>query len=86
MDITNLALYGVSLPLFIQVAVGLAKKVGFPTQYAPHLSAGIGIASGVAVAIVEGHPILWGILAGVFLGAVACGVYDASGGKDKAVV
>ena len=77
MDVTNLALYGISLPLFIQVAVGLVKKLGFPTRYAPHLSAGLGILGGIGVAIVESQPILYGAMAGIFLGAVACGVYDA---------
>lgn len=82
MDITNISLYGVSLPLFIMVAVGLAKKLGFPIKFAPHLAAGIGIGGGIAVAITAGLPIVWGIMAGVFLGAVACGVY--SQGKSPA--
>jgi len=83
MDVTNLAICGVSLPLFIQVAVGLAKKLGFPTSYCPHLSAGLGIAGGIAVAIIGGQPIYYGVVAGVMLGGLACGVYDASQGNNK---
>jgi len=81
MDVSTLAICGVSIPLFIQVAIGLAKKLGFPTQYAPHLSAGIGIVCGVGVALIGSLPWYYGVMAGVFLGAAACGVYDASTGK-----
>lgn len=82
MDVMNLALYGVSLPSFILVAVGLAKTLGMPSKYAPHLSAGLGICGGIAVAIVNSQPILWGIMAGVFLGAIACGIYKQAKGVD----
>ena len=82
MDVTNLAIYGISLPTFIMVAVGLAKTVGLPSDYAPHLSAGLGIAGGIAVAVTTGQPILWGIMAGVFLGAVACGIYKQAKGVE----
>ena len=76
MNIDNITLYDMSIPLFIIVAVGLAKKLGFPTKFAPHLAAGLGIAGGVAVAITTGKPIIQGLMAGIFLGAVACGVYS----------
>ena len=85
MDVTNLAIYGISLPTFIMVAVGLAKTVGLPSDYAPHLSAGLGIAGGIAVAVTTGQPILWGIMAGVFLGAVACGIYKQAKGVETTV-
>lgn len=85
MDVTNLALYGISLPSFILVAVGLAKTLGMPSKFAPHLSAGLGVAGGIAVSVVEGQPILYGIMAGVFLGAMACGIYKQAKGVDTAV-
>lgn len=85
MDVTNLALYGISLPSFILVAVGLAKTLGMPSKYAPHLSAGLGIAGGVTVAVVTAQPILWGVMAGVFLGAMACGIYKQAKGIDTTV-
>ena len=80
MDVSSLALYGLPIPTFIMVAVGLAKTLGMPSDYAPHLSAGLGIAGGIAVAITTGQPILWGIMAGVFLGAMACGIYKQAKG------
>lgn len=58
------------------VAVGLAKTLGLPSKYAPHLSATLGMAGGIAAAATSGKPILWGVLAGVFLGAAACSIYD----------
>ena len=81
MDISTMVICGVSVPLFIQVVIGLAKKLGFPTKYAPHLSAGIGIICGVGVAVIGSQPWYYGVIAGIFLGAMACGVYDASTGK-----
>ena len=81
MDLNSLAIGGVSLPLLIQVAVGLAKKMGFPSSYCPHLSAGLGIIGGIGVALIGGQPIYYGVVAGVMLGGLACGIYDASQGK-----
>jgi len=85
MDVSSLALYGLPIPTFIMVAVGLAKTLGMPSDYAPHLSAGLGIAGGIAVAITTGQPILWGIMAGVFLGAMACGIYKQAKGVETTV-
>ncbi len=76
MDVTNIALCGVSLAVFIQVAVGMAKALGMPVKYAKYMSAGLGILGGIAVAVTEGQSILYGLIAGVFVGAAACGVYD----------
>ena len=81
MDVSTLTICGISVPLFIQVAVGLAKKLGFPTKYAPHLSAGIGMVCGIGIAVIGSYAWYYGAMAGVFLGAAACGVYDASSGK-----
>lgn len=81
MDISTLTICGVSIPLFIQVVIGLAKKLGFPTKFAPHLAAIIGMGCGAGVAIIGAQPWYYGVMAGVFLGAAACGVYDASLGE-----
>ena len=81
MDVSTLAICGVSVPLFIQVAVGLAKKLGFSTKYAPHLAAGLGMVCGIGIAEIGSYAWYYGAMAGVFLGAAACGVYDASTGK-----
>ncbi len=83
MDVSTLAICGVSLPLLIQVAVGLAKKLGFPTTYCPHLSVGLGIMGGIAVAVIGKQPFYYGIVAGVMLGGLTCGVYDAGQGKGN---
>lgn len=85
MDVTNLALYGISLPSFILVAVGLAKTLGLPSRYAPHLSAVLGVAGGILVAVETGQPIGYGIMAGVLLGATACGIYKQAKGVDTTV-
>ncbi|MEQ8175705.1 MAG: hypothetical protein ABRQ26_11625 [Syntrophomonadaceae bacterium] len=68
------------MPLLIQVAVGLAKKLGFPTAYCPHLAAGLGIVGAVAVVLIAGQPFYYGIVAGIMLGGLSCGIYDASKG------
>jgi hypothetical protein len=79
----GMALGGVALPTLIQVAVGLAKKLGFPTTYCPHLAAGLGLIGGIAVSLIGGQPIYYGIVAGIMLGALACGIYDASQGSKS---
>ncbi len=81
MDVNNLTICGVALPLLILVAVGMAKKLGFPTAYCPHLAAGLGLIGAIAVAIIGGQPIYYGIVAGIMLGGTACGVYDAAKGS-----
>jgi len=81
MDVSTLAIGGVSLPLLIQVAIGLAKKLGFPTGYCPHLSVGLGIIGGIGVAIIGSQPWYYGVVAGVMLGGLTCGIYDAGQGN-----
>jgi len=83
----TLSLYGLAIPLIVQVSVGWAKSLGFPTRFAPHLASALGIACAVTAAILNGQPILWGVIAGVFLGAIASGAYDAALGRpaDKPV-
>lgn len=85
MDVANLALYGISLPSFIMITVGLAKTLGMPTKYAPHFSAFLGVGGGIAVAVTTSQPILWGIMAGVLLGALACGIYTQAKGLNPTV-
>lgn len=80
MDVTNLAICGISIPLFIQITVGLAKKLNFPSKFCPHLSAGIGLVCGVGFAFINAQPWYFGAMAGIMLGALACGVYDGSKG------
>ena len=84
MDISTLAICGISLVSIIQITVGLAKKLGFPTKYCPHLSAGLGLIGGITIAIIGGQPIYYGIIAGIVGGATACGVYDQATGKITA--
>lgn len=81
MDVNTLAIGGVSLPLLIQVAIGLAKKLGFPTDYCPHLSVALGMIGAVGIAIIGSLPWYYGIVAGVMLGGLTCGIYDAGQGK-----
>lgn len=82
MNYTTMALGGVSLPLLIQVVVGLAKKLGFPTAFCPHLAAGVGLVGAVAVVLIAGQPFYYGIVAGIMLGGLSCGIYDASKGTS----
>ena len=84
MEIKELLICGLPVPLFIQICVGLAKKLNFPSKYAPHLSAGIGMVCGVLLAVTGNFPIYYGIGAGVLLGAIACGTYDAA--KSEVIV
>jgi hypothetical protein len=81
MDVNALTIGGVSLLVLIQITVGLAKKLGFPTGYCPHLAAGLGIAGGIGIAIIGGQPIYLGIIGGLITSAIACGVYDGSQGQ-----
>lgn len=74
--LTTLTIYGFSIPLIILVVVGYSKRMGVSTDYAPYVSAAVGIICCIAVALTEGRPIFWGVIAGVLLGALASGIYD----------
>ena len=76
MDAATAAIYGMSAQGITIALVGVAKKAGLPTKWAPVASMGIGVVAGVAAAYSMGEPLLAGIAAGVLLGASACGVYD----------
>ncbi len=75
-DITAYAIYGLPALALVTSIVGVAKKAGLSTKWAPILSLGIGILTGIAFSISSGEPILAGISIGILLGAAACGVYD----------
>ncbi len=76
MDISSYAIYGLPALAIVTSVVGVAKKAGLSTQWAPILSLGVGVLTGIAVSVSSGEPILAGISAGILLGAAACGVYD----------
>jgi len=76
MDAGAATIYGMSASGIVIAAVGIAKKAGLPTKWAPAASLGIGIVVGLAAAYSMGEPILAGAAAGILLGASACGIYD----------
>ena len=82
MDITQYALYGIPVITGVITLVKVAREAGLSSKYAPALSIGLGALGGVAVAAQQGYQILSGVVAGVMIGAAACGIYDA--GKKSA--
>ncbi len=85
MDLTQYALYGLPALAVVTSIVGVAKKTGLPTKWAPAVSLAVGISTGVGISIENGQPILAGVAIGVLLGAAACGVYDLGQGDKQSI-
>lgn len=82
MDITQYLVYGVPAIAIVIALIKVARETGLPSKYAPAASLGLGVATGITMANQNGDPLATGVVAGVMIGASACGIYDA--GKIKA--
>ncbi len=76
MDLTQYTIYGLPALAVVTSIVGVAKKTGLPTKWAPAVSLAVSVGTGVGIALENGQPILAGVAIGVLLGAAACGMYD----------
>jgi|GEM_PF-1962179 len=81
-DAAQYLVYGVPAVAIVITGVKVARDTGLPSKYAPVTSLGLGVATGLIVASQNGDPWMAGVVAGVMIGASACGIYDA--GKVKA--
>lgn len=82
MDITQYLVYGVPAIAVVMAGVKVAREAGLPSKYAPATSLGLGVVTGLMMASQNGDQWMAGVVAGVLIGASACGIYDA--GKIKA--
>lgn len=83
MDYTTYALYGIPVITLVIALVKVARDAGLPSKYAPVASIALGALGGVGVALQQGDPVVTGFVAGIVIGATACGIYDA--GKVKSI-
>lgn len=77
-DIGSYLIYGVPALTLTLAIVKLARVAGMPSKYAPVISIGSNLIAGMGWASTQGEPLGAGIVAGILLGASACGVYDAA--------
>lgn len=83
LDVLTCSLYGVGGITLVTAIVGMGKKVGLPTKYAPALSIVAGLIIGIAYGITQGLGVGVGVVAGIMLGSVSSGVYDAGKSLGK---
>lgn len=76
MDISTYAIYGLPALAVVTSIVGIAKRSGLPSKWAPAVSLAVGVGTCVAVAVDQGQSLMAGAAVGILLGASACGVYD----------
>lgn len=76
MDITQYAVYGIPAIALVIGLVKVAREVGLSSKYAPVASVGLGVVAGVVMANQNGDPIIAGVVTGIAVGLMACGVYD----------
>lgn len=78
MNFEAYAFYGVpALPLIIGL-INLLKYTGLPSKFAPLGSLCLGVLVGIGIAVSQSDPILQGIVTGVALGLISCGMYDVA--------
>ena len=77
MDATQYLVYGVPAIVVVIALVKVARETGLPSKYAPAASLGMGVVTGLVMASSNGDPWMAGVVAGVMIGASACGIYDA---------
>lgn len=86
LDYNAILLYGIPVLALIIGLVRVARELGLPSRFAPAAALGLGILGGVAVAYQQGMEYVGGIVIGIALGLMACGVYDqgkVSGAADE---
>ena len=76
MELNAILLYGIPVLALIIGLVKVAREMGLPSKFAPAASLGLGIVGGIAVAYQNGMEPVGGIVIGIALGLMACGIYD----------
>jgi hypothetical protein len=76
MDLSIYLIYGVPALALVIGLVKLFREVGLPSKFAPLVSLGIGVLTGIAVAVTSGQTILYGVILGICFGLSASGIYD----------
>jgi small basic protein len=76
MDYNSILLYGIPVLALVIGLVRVAREMGLPSRFAPAAALGLGVLGGVAVAYQQGLDPVAGIVIGIALGLMACGVYD----------
>lgn len=76
MDYNSVLLYGIPVLALIIGLVKVAREMGLPSKFAPAAALGLGIIGGIAVAYQNGMAPVGGVVIGIALGLMACGIYD----------
>ncbi len=76
MDYNSILLYGIPVLALIIGLVKVAREMGLPSKFAPAAALGMGIIGGVAVTYQNGMDPVGGVVIGIALGLMACGIYD----------
>jgi len=76
MDYNSVLLYGIPVLALIIGLVKVAREMGLPSKFAPAAALGLGVVGGVAVAYQNGMDPVGGVVIGIALGLMACGIYD----------
>jgi len=78
MDVAQYALYGVPAITLVMASVKVARETGLPSKYAPTTSIGLGVLSGIGIALQNGSSMVGGVVAGIMIGVSASGIYDVA--------
>lgn len=76
MDISTLAVGGISAVALIIGLVKVAREMGMKSKYAPALAVLLGIIFGVSAALYSASAVYVGIIGGIAAGLGASGLYD----------
>ena len=76
MDYNSVLLYGIPVLALIIGLVKVAREMGLPSKFAPAAALGLGVVGGVTVAYQNGMAPVGGVVIGIALGLMACGIYD----------
>lgn len=76
MDLSPILLYGIPVLALIIGLVRVIRELGLPSKFAPAVALALGIIGGVAVAYQNAMEPISGVVMGIALGLMACGIYD----------
>ena len=76
MDISALAVGGISIVALIIGLVKVAREMGMPSKFAPALAVLLGVIFGVTAAMYASSEVYVGIIGGIAAGLGASGLYD----------
>jgi len=76
MDISTIAVGGISIVALIIGLVKVAREMGMPSKFAPTLAVLLGVIFGVSAALYSASAVYVGIIGGIAAGLGASGLYD----------